>query len=180
MRWGMVMGVIGSGLLLQLAGAQPPATTDATVRLNLDELNFLAGQWAGTLEYLDYKDGSTKYKIQASLDCKKSDGGLEYKFSYVEPNGKKVDGTAIKLTLHDGGAELRFSDERWRVVGKTVDATSGKREVIVARIGTDNEKPAQLRRIITLDKETLAIRTEVTPEKADKALVRNEYLLKKK
>jgi hypothetical protein len=148
-------------------------------RLSLDDLDFLAGKWAGSLEYLDYADGTTRRKITASLDCTRSDGALGYKFSYVEPGGKLVDGDAVKLTLHDGGAELRFNDERWRVAGKTAEK-GGKRQIVLTRDGTDDKKPAEFRRVVTLDQETLTIRTEVKPEKAEKPFVRNEYVLKKR
>lgn len=168
------------GLFGPPAGGQPPAAPEAKPRLTLDDLDFLAGKWAGSLEYLDYADGRTRQRLEASLDARRAGGAIEYKFSYVEPNGKAVAGDPVKLTLQQDGTQLRLNDETWRVAGKTADARTGQREVVLVRAGTDGKKPAELKRTLTFANATLSIRTEVKPETAEKAFVRNEYVLKKR
>jgi hypothetical protein len=179
MRWPMLLGVVGVWLLGQSVVGQSPDKAAGARRLTLDDLDFLTGTWAGTLEYLDYADNRTKQKLKVSFQCKRTDGAIEHQFSYVEPNGKKVDGDKIKLTLDEDGSRLRYNDERWRVTDKAIDARNGTYEVALTREGTDGDKPAEFRRVLAFVKGTLTIRTEVKPEKADKPFVRNEYVLKK-
>lgn len=164
----------GLAVLAPPAGGQPAAP-----RLTPDDLRVLAGTWNGTLEYLDYSDNRTRRTIGASLDWKATGDAIEYRFSYVEPDGKAVAGDLVKLTLHDDGAEVRLNDERWRVAGKTTDAKAGKHEFVLTRAGKDNDQPAELRRVLTATRETLTIRTEAKAAKAVAAVVRNEYVLKK-
>ena len=63
------------------------------------DLAFLAGRWQGTLTYLDYKDNKTHVTLQATLTCTRTDGGLRYRFEYVEPNGKTVAGDETVVTI---------------------------------------------------------------------------------
>jgi hypothetical protein len=148
--------------------------------LAVDDLSFLVGNWAGRLEYLDYKDNKTRRQIEASLACKADGEGFVYRFSYIEPNGSKVEGDEVKLTLADRGRQLRLNDEQWRVTSKSIDRKTGKYEFVISRQGNDDNKPAELRRTIASpEKGTLTIRTTVRPEGAKDWLVRNEYLLKK-
>lgn len=160
--------------------AQPPEKADTSPRLTLDDLDFLTGKWAGSLEYLDFTDNQTRHKIAASLACKRAHDAFDYKFSFVEPGGKKVDGDSTKVTLVENGSQLRLNDETWRVASRLIDAKNQKYEVVLTREGPDDKKPAKLRRVISLDKDTLTIRTEVLLEKAEKSFVRNEYVLKKR
>lgn len=179
MRRSILLVAVGVGLLGQFVGARPSAQADAAPRLTVADLGFLAGKWAGSLEYLDYSDGKSRQKIKAALDCKRAGAAVEYRFSYVEPNGRKVEGDTTRLTLGENGTQLRINDETWCVAGKTQDAKAGKYEVVLTRNGTDDKKPAELRRVLAVEKGTLTIRTEVKPEKAEKAFVRNEYVMKK-
>lgn len=151
----------------------------ASVQLSIDELSFLTGSWIGTLQYLDYSDDQTKRKLETSMECKKDSDAIEYKFSYIEPNGKKVDGDRTKLTLIENGTQLRLGTEQWRVVSKSIDSRSRTFSIVLSRVGTDNKKPAEFRRMITRNKDELSFRTEITYEKTEKPLVRNEYMLKK-
>lgn len=159
------------------SGDEKPAPNPT---LKADDLDFLTGKWTGTLAYLDYSDNRTKQKLETALECTRDGDAVVYRFTYVEPNGKKVEGDKVKLTVHANGAEVRLNDEAWRVAGRGIDAANQKYEVVLTRDGSAGNKPAAFRRVITLSKGTLTIRTEEKAEKAEAALVRNEYTLKKK
>lgn len=155
-----------------------PAQADPAPRLSLDDLALLAGRWEGTLEYLDYKDNNTRVKLATTLRVEPPAGGaLRYRFGYVEPNGKKVDGDPVTLTLAEAGTVVRLGDESWRVDRRSIDETAGSFEIAITRDGEDDDKPAKLRRVFKRQKDVLTIRTEVTPEGAEVPTVRNEYTL---
>ena len=157
-------------LCLAEAAGVPP-------HLTLDDLAFLAGRWVGTLEYLDYADNRTRQTLQASLDCTRGDGALEYRFTYVEPNGTPVEGDEVRVTLDEDGTRLRLNEETWRVMGKAIDPRQERYEVVLSRDGVDADRPAEFRRTLTLDEATLVIRTEVRPEGEERWFVRNEHIL---
>ena len=166
--------VLGLCSLLGLASAR-----EDDVRLRPDDVEMFAGQWTGTLEYLDYSDNRTRQKLAVSLTSQKSGEGLEYRFSYVEPNGKKVEGDTTRLTLQENGRKLKINEEEWRVADIKRDA-GRKLEVVLTRQGMDNKKPAELRRSWIRARDTLTIRTEARTDKEEKSLVRNEYVLQKR
>lgn len=169
-----------NALLAGLALAEP-AQAASPRRLALDDLAFLAGRWEGTLEYLDYKDNQSRVELTTTLRAEPpANGALRYRFGYVEPNGQKVDGDPVTLTLAEDGAVVRLGDdEAWRVRKRSRDETKGTFEIEVVRDGEDDDKPARLRRVYRREGDRLTIRAEVTPEGADEPLVRNEYTLLK-
>ena len=180
MRLSMIQGVFGVWLLGQIAVSHPMAKPSAPPSLALGDLAFLTGRWAGTLQYLDYADNRTRQTLQASLDCTRSDTAIRYQFSYVEPNGERVAGDTVRVTLEDHGTRLRLNEEQWRVLGSAIDRRQRTYEVVLARHGIDAERPAEFRRTWRFDGETLVIRTEVEPVGSEEWIVRNEHVLKRR
>lgn len=168
-------GLMGASTL-----RQEPARPALETRLEAADLDFLVGEWLGTLEYLDYQDNATRRKLAVTLNARRVAGTIEYQFLYTEPNGKLVEGDATRLTLTGNGVGLRLNDEPWTVAGKEIDPARKLYDVTLARDGMDGGKPARLRRTLNLKSETLTIRTEVQAENQEKPLLRNEYTLKKR
>lgn len=180
MRRSLAQGMLCVWLLGQAAACRPAGESGAPLRLTLGDLAFLTGQWAGTLQYLDYADNRTRQTLQASLDCTQADTVIVYRFSYVEPNGERVEGDEVRLRLDDNGTRLRLNEEEWRVAGRAIDQRRGKYEVVLSREGIDAERMAEFRRTLRFDGETLVIRTEVETSGGASRLVRNEHVLKRR
>ena len=166
MRASLASGLVGLGLL----ASGPP-------RLTLDDLGFLAGTWSGTLTYLDYADEHTRQTLRASLHCSRTDSAIEYRFSYVEPDGRAVEGDATTLTVDPDGSGLRLGGERWRVTDRRIDRDRARYHITAAREGTDADRPAEFRRTWSLEGDTLRIRTEVRLAGKGTSFVRNEHVL---
>jgi len=159
--------------------AQPPKPPEEA-RVSLAELQFLIGEWEGALEFVDPAVDRAKRKVAATFVCKKIPEALEYRFTYVDAQGKKVEEDLAKAAPAEGGARVQFGPDLWRVTRKTVDAPAGRVEIAFARDGMENSKPAEFRRTVVSSGQTLVIKTESKPEKSDEWSVRTEYSLKKK
>jgi hypothetical protein len=155
---------MGTSLALLLLQLGPPP------RVTLGDFAFLAGRWAGTLDYLDYADDRTRQTLQAFLDCTVTDTAIAYRFSYIEPNGKRVTGDEVRLTVAAGGQGVRLGADEWRV-GGAADS------VVLLREGEDAGRAAEFRRIFAGTGDRLVIRTEVRPRGRAEWFVRNRHQL---
>ncbi|MBX7102679.1 MAG: hypothetical protein K1X57_01265 [Gemmataceae bacterium] len=143
----------------------------STPMLRPDDLSRLVGNWSGTLEYLDYTDDKSRSRLNTTLTCKLLGTELQTAFSYVEPSGKVVGGTPTTWALTAEGTRIRIGTEEWTVQSRTDSDWE------LTRDGTDNNKPAVIRRIVNVEGNSLRIRTDIHYSGSKGSLTRNEYIL---
>lgn len=136
------------------------------------DFGFMAGSWSGTLTYLDYKDNTTRQELKVTMTCTVSDGVTRYRFLYVEPNGKRVEGDETAITVAPDGKQVTIGADRWTVAHRPLD-----KRIILERDGTDNDKPVRLARSFVRVGSELRIVTTATPASGGQSLVRNSYVL---
>ena len=159
--------------LTDQAKVEATKTGRAASVLTVADLNRLSGNWIGTLEYLDYKDNTSRTRLKTTLTCELAGNELQATFSYVEPSGKSVPGDPTKWMLIGDGSRIRIGTEEWAL------QSHSDTEWVLSRDGTDNNKPATLRRVISVRENRLQIRNEVRYSNAAESLTRNEYTLTK-
>ncbi len=156
------------------AATQKPAPPPPPLSANA--LDFLVGNWQGTLTYLDQRDNKSRNTIKATLDVTRVGEELRYQLSSVDPNGAPTAGEPTIVSV--GPADtVRFGKEDWRVVSTRRSPGRGSTEMRLGRTGTDNAKQARIERIYTRDGSTLRVRTEILPEEQGPRIIRNEYVL---
>jgi hypothetical protein len=136
------------------------------------DFGFLAGSWSGTLTYLDYKDDTTRQELKVTMTCTVGGDATRYRFLYVEPNGKRVEGDETVITVETDGTHVTIGKERWTVAGRPL---SGR--VVLERDGNDNGKAVRLSRSYVRNHNELRIVTTATPAGGGQSLVRNTYVL---
>ena len=150
------------------------ALTLALSFTSADDLAWLAGQWSGTLTYLDYKDNKTRVTLKTTMECRKTPEGLRYRFDYVEPNGKAVAGDETSVTLDSARQRITVGRDEWTVVG-----TPGAGRLTIELDGTDAGRAVRFSRTYTLSGDELRIETSARPTDGGTSLVRNTYVLRR-
>lgn len=130
----------------------------------------LGGAWSGTLTYRDYTSGQAT-TIRSTLRVTRAGDGWRVAIGYDdEPDANAAD----ELRLADGGATIRFGDAMERVVRRRVDGA--RVAVETEHAGTDDDRPATIRRTYRLSAKEASLRKEVRFAGDGGWLVRNEYL----
>jgi hypothetical protein len=170
--------------LLVLAFAAIQMSTFAfaipTDALKGKELRILQGKWEGELEYLDFSDGKSKVRLSSTFDCKYSETERKVSISiqFREPNGKIINGTS-SITLLENGDQVLIDGEQWKVATAKVSATPDSLVIVLERKGADNNKPADLKKIIRVEKgSTFTYTKQVRYQDGEAFFTRNEYRLR--
>ena len=178
------MRIVTRGLPLAVLLA---LVADAASAQTLDDFGFLEGEWAGYVEYVDYRDDEMRIRLTTTLRCARTgaedsaDGRLSLRYVYTEPDGRTliaegelgVDGESGRVTIDVVGG----GTETWNVIERFADWEAGRVEVVLARLGTDNDRPADIKLTLMREGDTLTIRKEVRYEVAQGWLLRSEYRL---
>jgi hypothetical protein len=153
-------------IVTSLFGNAPPKAP----KVKAGDFKRLAGaQWKGALTYLDYRRNK-KVSIPTNLTVSPSPGDpLSWTFEYLYPEEPQANSKMIVTLGKDGrtvGGETVV--ERTALAGKTV-------KVVTEQRGTDNDRPALLRRSYLLGATRLSIKKEVRYDGAGEFFERNEY-----
>ena len=171
-----LIGLLSALCTLNLVLTTAQSQTPAPAPLSANALDFLVGNWQGSLTYLDQRDNKSRNTIKATLDVVRVGEELRYQLSSVDANGAPIPGQSSVVSV--GPADtVRFGKEEWRVVSTRRSAGRGSTEMRLARTGTDSDKSARIERIYTRDGSTLRVRTEILPEALGPRIIRNEYVL---
>jgi len=129
----------------------------------------LAGEWAGCLEYRDYKEppASTKrVQLPTWLTVSPNADGLSFHYIYDDGPTKTVDET--DLVMLDAAKKTYTSSEAGHPaevyqVGGFDTLHEGHGQLILTGKGTDNNKPAELRLTMTIRRNLMESLLEVRP-----------------
>jgi hypothetical protein len=165
-------------LLLTIALAAAPAAgvTPDGAAVTPEDFKLMVGEWEGHLEYLDYSDNKTRVRLAVTLACVEAEGGIAYAFTYTEPNGRKVAGDRNALSVSAG--RVRINGDDWAVSRR--EGGGRPLTLVLTREGRDDDKPATLRRTLTLSAGELRISNEARAAGAADFVLRNEYELKRR
>lgn len=167
------MKIILSFLFLSIsviAAAQRGGVTES-------ELKKLVGSWAGTLTYTDYSDDKTQSTLPAKLEIVDLKDSLGFNYTYTEPNGKLVTDKS-SLRFYTEGDKLGIDGETWFL--SEVRRRGIRLTLIADKDATDNNKEAEIRKIITIGPSTLNIIKQVKYKGAKDYFIRNKTELQKK
>lgn len=142
---------------LACASRQPaPSTRLASAWLaDFDVLLPTASPWKGTLTYLDYA-ASKPVTIPSTFKLTKADNGWLFAIGYDEAPHANSD---ISFKLLDGGANVASGDTREQVQSRR---TVGDRiEITTISSGTDDNKPASIRKVHSISPATFSLQTLV-------------------
>ncbi len=176
MRSARFIGLLSALCAWNLVLIATQSQTPAPAPLSANALDFLVGNWQGTLTYLDQRDNKSRNTIKATLDVARVGEELRYQLSSVDVKGAPSPGESTVVSVGPGDT-VRFGKEDWRVVSTRRSAGRGSTEMRLGRTGTDNDKQARIERIYTRDGSTLRVRTEILPEAQGPRIIRNEYVL---
>jgi hypothetical protein len=155
--------------LCQLAAAQ---NKDG---ISQKDIKTLAGNWEGTLVYLDYSDDETPVTMLTSLHIADLGDSLLLNFLYQEPNGKKVSDQSI-MRIVDNGDKLVYDGEELFIT--EIRRRGVKLTIIAENESTDNGKPAEIRQTFIIGPGILNIIKEARYEGMKKYFTRNQLELK--
>ncbi|MCC3153501.1 hypothetical protein Q3A66_11730 [Hymenobacter sp. BT770] len=153
-----------------------PVRTSSTVpapRLTESELSEAMGQWQGSLTYLDYSSGKT-VKLNTTMRGEMAGPNqLLLHFDYEEPNKRHVLGTDT-LTLARDGAHMRWDKSDFTIQAKQWLPEQTLRLVLEGP-GQDDNRPATIRKTITLGRHQFYVKKEVSFSNGQASLQRHEY-----
>lgn len=159
---------------LLVAGAAPPPPSI---------YHAVAGHWAGSLEYKDYRDSTRRVTLPTRLDASidTAHGGIRLDFTYDDGPGKTVyDHDLFTIDAGDStvhwGSVTDTTRQRFRVTAR-VDGPDSVRLVLEGE-GADDDAPATLHETITVRGDLLVIRKETRPTGGVFAF-RHEYRLRR-
>ncbi|MEM0964387.1 MAG: hypothetical protein AAGK21_17805, partial [Bacteroidota bacterium] len=133
----------------------------------------LAGEWGGSLTYLDYGDDATEVTLglSASTEATADGRGVSLDLTYVEPDGSPG-GTGSNEILYAAGSDhLLYQEAPWTILSR--DVREDGFEVVFEREARDNNRPATIRHTIALADDELTDRKEVRYEGTDAFFERN-------
>ena len=146
-------------------------------KLTLDDLAFLAGEWSGHMQFLEYKDDSTVIKLSSELDFEKKKEKYEYVFSYTQPNGNKI--YNIKNILEVKKNKLIINNEEWKIKALTQENETISFHASLQSKGEDGDKPAMIIYNLMLENELLTMRKMVRYDGEKEFFVRSSYMVRK-
>jgi len=178
------MHIVTRGLPLAVLLA---LVADAASAQTLADFGFLEGEWAGYVEYVGGQDDEAEVRLATTLRCTRvsaadsADGSLSLRYVYTEPAGRKlvaegelrVDGESGRVTIDVVGG----GSETWNVMERIVESSVGRSGVVLVRLGTDDDRSADIKLTLMREGDTLTIRKEVRYEVAQGWRLRSEYRL---
>ncbi|MBT8268422.1 MAG: hypothetical protein HKO96_04075 [Flavobacteriaceae bacterium] len=142
-------------------------------RITSEDLSSLAGDWTGTLTYIDYSSGNP-FTMPADLSVQLGTNNNQLTLFNIYPNEPKAN-NKDKIKISANGEKLN---------GKNVMSVqrnaNGTIEIITEFEGKDNRKKALIRSIYIVGNEQFIIRKEVKFQDSDEWLKRNEFKYKRK
>ena len=144
----------------------------------------LDGRWSGTLEYKDYQDSSRRVTLPTTLDVTRSADSsyLTLRFTYDDGPGKTVvqtdrlalDASATTLAW---GAEKDTARQRFAVRAMTGPPPSQPLRLVLESEGSDDDRPATIRKTIAVAPRLLRILKETRPAGSGEFGFRHRYEL---
>lgn len=149
------------------ASAQQTETkTDLTI--NVDELTPVAGNWIGSLSYLDYSSNK-EVSIDCNLNAKVVTNKNAVNLSYVYPQEMNYNSSdLVKITQQ--GTHLDNS----KIIEKKYDA-DGVLYLVTEEKGKDDNRPATIQYVITISAQAFSIAKMVKFEGQQTFFRRNVY-----
>lgn len=139
-------------------------------------LQKLAGDWDGELEYLDYSDGKSLVKLATNIQAHYEKDRLVKNTNYVEPNGVIVKETGFFMASKDDKV-WTDDDGTWKIV--TSKSSQNDAVIVIEQKNTDNDKPAFIRKTLTLGANDFKLVKEVKYEGTKDYFVRHQYNMKR-
>jgi hypothetical protein len=139
-------------------------------------LQKLAGDWDGELEYLDFSDGKSLVKLATNIQARYEKDRLVLNTNYVEPNGVIVKETGFMLASSNNKT-WKNDDGTWTVT--SFKTTEEMATIIIEQKNTDNDKPAAIRKTITIGENVYKLVKEVKYEGTKEFFVRHQYNMKR-
>lgn len=165
-------------LLFFVASSVTGAQTDNAKPATLQLPAALAGKWKGQLEYRDYSN-DRRVKLPTLLEVRKTADNktLGFQYTYDDGPGKTVSSSetvlldlqARRYIVSDGKEKTEY-----RIAERKQTPLPNTQRLVLTGAGTENGKPVEVRKTITLTTNTLTILKETRVEGAD-FLFRNQY-----
>lgn len=146
----------------------------AQIRVKNKELKNLAGNFVGELEYLDYKNDTSKTVLKLRSINTITGSKVSQAIIYIEPNGKEVK-SASAFTISADGTKLSEEKMTWTIIGNRFDKKSKTRTIVYEIKWTDNERPADLRETLVIGENEFTVTKEVRYENTENFFVRNTH-----
>jgi hypothetical protein len=137
-------------------------------------LGLLAGNWAGTLTYLNYRDNKSRVTLETKAVSTIEADTIKMQFEYTEPSGKLIPSSDWLWLSPDGNSLCWDGESDAYKVSKLVRSDSSM-TLIVQKVGVDNNKKATIRKTILVRGKTLTIAKQVRYQKTRKFVTRNTY-----
>lgn len=163
--------------LVAVAGcASNPSGSSAPAAARAADLDRLAGPpWAGTLTYLDYaSDQRTTIPVTlevARVVPEKAGGGAAWSFAFNFSEEPEAAETMVIALSPDGAA---LGDE---MVVERAELPGGAVRIVTVQESADNNRPARLRQIYTLDDQRVSVVKMVRYTGETDELERNRFEL---
>ena len=141
----------------------------------------LAGHWAGTLTYKDYRDPARRVTLPTLLDVtyERDSAALRLVFTYDDGPGKTVF-SYDRFAFDDAGTIMTWDDtaaarpQTFSVKEYRVDTTAAVAYLVAETEGEDDDKPATLRETITIARDSVRVLKTVRPRGGEFGF-RHEY-----
>ena len=160
---------------LFLALGATPAQLSSDEKL-VSHLATLAGEWEGTLEYLDYGDNETRVRLAMSVVYRETPGGTAYDIEFREPDGRIVSDAGRLERLPSG--EVVLGADAHEVA--SFEAADDGFTLVLRMRGQDGGQPAEIRQVIEHAGDGLVVRKEVRFDGAAEFFTRNEVRLERR
>ncbi len=159
------------GLLFSSASGQ--------AKVKNKELNKLAGNWDGELEYLDYQNDKSKTRLKLRSMNTVKDGRVSQEIVYIEPNGKEVK-SAGAFALSPDGTQIVEEKMKWTITSNSFDKKTKTRRIVYETKWKDNNRNADLRETMIIGENNFSVTKEVRYENTTDFFVRNTHSYQRK
>ena len=141
-------------------------------------LKKIEGKWEGQLTYTDYQDDSSQSTLNCKMEAKWKNKKGVLTFIFVEPDGRIIkDKTKIKLKKK--GTQLVF-DGQYQVLDFSPDKMSESWKLTIGTTGKDNNRNAEIKRVINCSKTQFTITKLVKYAGTAHFFERNQYAFERK
>lgn len=150
------------------------ADVSAQVKVKNNELNNLAGDWQGELEYLDYQNDKSKTRLKLRSLNTVENGKVSQQIVYVEPNGKEIK-SGGSFALSPDGTQIVEEKMKWTITKNSFDKKAKTRTIVYETKWKDNDRNADLRETMIIGKDEFSVTKEVRYENTADFFVRNTH-----
>jgi len=145
-----------------------------TQSLTNDHLKVYAGEWEGSLTYLDYGDDETLVTLPMKVEAEHNDKGVEFKYFFTEPGGS-IEKRTDRFRIRTGRI---YYNGYWEEVSTNISSLN-EWTLELKSDGKDNNRKASFKKVVSVTSTEITVKKMVRYEGTDDFFVRNTYIFKR-